>query len=141
MAAVRSISIIDLAKIPGAVGVIQRNKQEEIATLLHQIGFDTTYGWELNECLHRPLTAKTNEPFFGIRVEGFERCDPEWLSSGLASAEAILDSCTDKTLRDELVRMNKQGSSDKTFQSESVAKNALKNQRSLSDLDPDLKNV
>ena len=126
MAAVRSISIIDLAKIPGAVGVIQRNKQEEIATLLHQIGFDTTYGWELNECLHRPLTAKTNEPFFGIRVEGFERCDPEWIKSGLASAEAILDSCTDKTLRDELVRMNKQGSCDKTWGNEEAAKSVIR---------------
>lgn len=126
MAAVRSISIIDLAKIPGAVGVIQRNKQEEIATLLHQIGFDTSYGWQLNECLHRPLTAKTNEPFFGIRVEGMERGDPEWLASGLASAEAILDSCTDKTLRDELVKMNKQGSADKTWGNEETAKSVIR---------------
>lgn len=126
MAAVRSISIVDLAKIPGAVEVIQRNKQEEVANLLHQIGFDTTYGWELNECLHRPLTAKTKEPFFGIRVKGFERCDPEWIKSGYASAEAILDSCTDNTLRDELVRINKQGSADKAWHSEETAKSVIR---------------
>lgn len=117
----RAISFYDLKKcVPGAIGIMERNDPDEIMELLKNLGYDEKMGYEIEVCHHRALT--TNEPVYGPRITGFESCSEEWLSSGLASAEAILDSCTDKTLRDELVRMNKQGSADKTWDNEETAK-------------------
>jgi hypothetical protein len=106
---------------------MERNNEEEILNLLEQLGFDRVMGYEIEVCWHRALT--TNEPIYGPRITGFESCSGEWLASGLASAEAILDSCTDKTLRDELVRMNKQGSCDKTWHNEQTAKSVIRQEK------------
>ena len=135
----RNISFTDLAKIPGSIGIMERNNKEEINQLLSQLGFDVRLGYEINICHHRALT--TNQAVYGPRIEGYESTSEEWLNSGNASLEAKMEACTDPTLRDALLEMCRTGSSDKTFQNKNVAKNALKNQRSLSDLDPDLKNV
>lgn len=103
----RNVSVFDLAKVPSAVGIIQRNCKEEIDELLWQIGFDPKLGYELNACLHRPLTAKTNEPVYGIRVEGWERSDPEFMKSGFASWENKLEQL-DPHLRDDLMSLSKE---------------------------------
>lgn len=121
----RSLSFYDLKKcVPGAIGIMERNNEEEILNLLEQLGFDRVMGYQIEVCHHRALT--TNEPIYGPRITGFESCSEEWIKSGKASAEAILDSCTDKTLRDELVRMNKQGSADKTWSNEETAKSVIR---------------
>jgi hypothetical protein len=103
----RSISVFDLKRVPGAVRIIQNADKEEIDELLWQIGFDPKLGYELNPCLHRPLTAKTNEPVYGIRVEGYERFDPEWLQSENASWDAKVENI-DPSLRDDLISMGQQ---------------------------------
>ena len=104
----RSLSFVDLASVPGAIGIMQRNNKQEVDNLLWQYGFDTKAGVQYLECLHRPLTADTNEPVKGILITGFERDDQEWLSGEFASFEAKLDACEDYELRDELLAMNKQ---------------------------------
>ena len=123
----RSISFYDLKHTPGAIGIMTRNIKEEVDALLWQFGFDTKYGVDFVERTHRALT--TNQPITGVRIEGVERQDREWLESGLASTEAKIESCKDKTLRDELLKLNKTGTSDKAMVDKSVAKNVIKNQK------------
>lgn len=124
----RSLSFIDLAKsVPGSIAIMQRNDKKEVDNLLWQFGFDTFTGYEFVECNHRALT--TNQPIFGVRIEGVERGDKEWLESGLASTDAKIESCKDKTLREELLKLNKTGCSDRSMVDESTAKNTIKNQK------------
>lgn len=125
----RSLSFVDVAKIPGGIAIMQKNNKEEIDNLLFQYGFDIKYGWELVECSHRPLTS--NQAVFGFRVEGIERVDQEWLDSGFASMEARMEAVKDPHLRDALLEMCRTGSSDKTFQNEDIAKSVLKNQKKI----------
>lgn len=125
----RAISFIDLKCIPGAIGIMERNNKKEIETLLEQLGFDIKLGYEINVCHHRALT--TNQPAYGPRVEGYESCSDEWISSGNASLEARMEAVKDPTLRDALLEMCRTGSSDKTFQNEDVAKSVLKNQKKV----------
>jgi len=117
----RQLSVFDLAKVPSAIAIIQRNDPEEVATLLHQYGFDMRMGVEYVDCWHRPLTNKTNQPVYGVRIEGVERVDQEWFKSGNASQEALTENI-DPSLRDDLIRMGKQGGSDKVFTDERVAR-------------------
>lgn len=125
----RSLSFVDLAKVPNGVQIMQRNNKEEIDNLLFQYGFDIKYGWELVECNHRPLTS--NQAVYGFRVEGVERCDQEWLDSGFASLEARMEAVKDPTLRDALLELCKTGSADKTWTNEDTAKSVLKNQKKV----------
>lgn len=125
----RSLSVFDLLKIPGASGVIQRNNKNEIDSLLLQLGFDVKLGYQMVHCLHRPLTS--NKPVDGIRVEGWELMTPEWLASGNASVEARMESCTDYTLREELLKLNKTGCSDRSMTDEGVAKSVTKKEKRI----------
>ena len=110
MSTPRQLSIFDLKQIPGAIGIIQRNHKEEIDHLLHDLGFDVKHGYTYEECLHRPLTWKTNEPQLGVRIIGVERRDSDWINSEHSSWEAKLDACEDDEFRGELIEMGKQGS-------------------------------
>ena len=125
----RAVSFVDLAKIPGGIAIMQRNNKQEIDNLLEQLGFDLKLGWQLMECLHRPLTS--NQAVFGFRVEGYESCSDEWINSGFASLEARMEAVKDPHLRDALLEMCRTGSSDKTFQNEDTAKSVLKNQKKI----------
>ena len=122
----RSLSFVDLAKVPGGVAIMQRNNKDEIDNLLFQLGFDTRIGWELVECLHRPLTS--NQAVFGFRVEGVERCDREWIDSNHASFEAKVEAVQDKSLRDALLEMCKTGSADKTWSNKDTAKAVVRSE-------------
>ena len=125
----RAISFVDLKRIPGAIGIMERNDKKEIETLLEQLGFDIKLGYEINVCHHRALT--TNQPVYGPRIEGYESCSDEWLNSGFASLEARTEAVKDPSLRDALLEMCRTGSSDKTFQNEDIAKSVLKNQKKV----------
>lgn len=103
----RAVSIFDLKLIPGAIGIIQRNNKEEVEQLLWQVGFDPKLGFEFVDCLHRPLTAKTNEPVYGVRIEGYERWDHEWIESDNSSWEAKIQDI-DPSLRDDLIAMSRE---------------------------------
>lgn len=124
----RSISFVDLKMIPGAIGIMERNNKQEIENLLEQLGFDIKLGYEINVCHHRALT--TNQAVYGPRLEGYESCSDEWLKSGNCSLEAKIEAVKDPHLREDLVQMNRTGSSDKTFQNEDTAKAVLRNETS-----------
>lgn len=124
----RSISFVDLKMIPGAIGIMERNNKEEIENLLEQLGFDIKLGYEINVCHHRALT--TNQAVYGPRLEGYESCSDAWLKSGNCSLEAKIEAVKDPHLREDLVQMNRTGSSDKTFQNEDTAKAVLRNETS-----------
>ncbi len=104
----RVVNLIDLLNtIPGVKGIIERNNKEEIDNLLFPLGFDIKQGWEVEQCLHRPLTAKNNEPVFGVRIVGYERSDPKWLRSEHCTWENKVEN-SEVELRDELISMSKQ---------------------------------
>ena len=125
----RSISFVDLKCIPGAIGIMERNDEEEIKTLLEQLGFDVRLGYEINVCHHRALT--TNEAIYGPRIEGYESCSEDWINSGFASMEARMEAVTDPHLREALLEMCKTGSSDKTWSNEDTAKAVIQNQKKV----------
>ena len=125
----RSISFVDLKCIPGAIGIMERNNEEEIKTLLEQLGFDMRLGYEVNVCHHRALT--TNEPVYGPRVEGYESISDDWLKSGNASLEAKVEAVADPHLREALMEMSKTGTADKTFTNEDTARSVLKSQKKI----------
>lgn len=125
----RSISFVDLKLIPGGVGIMQRGNKDEVDNLLTNLGFDVKAGYTIDVCTHRALS--TNEAVNGPRVNGYELMTKEWLNSGLASVDAKIESCKDKTLREELLKLNKTGCSDKSMTDESTAKTTIKNQKGV----------
>lgn len=125
----RNLSFRDLAKVPGAIKIMQSGSKEEIDNLLYQYGYDIRVGYEIENRYHRPLTS--NEVVYGPYIMGYERQDQEWLNSGFASLEAHTEAVKDPSLRDALLEMCRTGSSDKTFQNEDTAKAVLKNQKKV----------
>jgi len=77
--------------------------------ILWNLGIDTTKEYAIREVLHRPLTR--NEPWFGSRIEAFERVDHEWIRGGHASLGAIAHSSSDKSLTRELLNLNPENNS------------------------------
>ena len=90
-----------------------KKKMEE---LLFSIGFDISQGYDLVSVLHRPETTK--EPWMGVRVEGFEREDKDWLGSPYASLEAHIAACPDASKRVHLAMLNPRGSVDNLWEDE-----------------------
>ena len=125
----RNMSFRDLAKVPGAVKIMQNGNKEEIDNLLHQYGYDVRVGYEIEDKYHRSLT--NNEVVFGPYIMGYERQDQEWLDSGFASFEAKVEAVTDPHLREALMEMSKTGTADKTFTNEDTARSVLKNQSKI----------
>lgn len=124
----RNLSFRDLAKVPNAVKIMQNGNKDELDNLLYQYGYDVRVGYEIENKYHRSLTS--NEVVFGPYIMGFERQDKEWIESGFASLEAKIEAVKDPHLREDLVQMNRTGSSDKTFQNEDTAKAVLRNETS-----------
>lgn len=86
MSIYHNVSFFDLLKFPLFKMAAKQDDKELMKKIFWEAGIDTTQEFELNECLHRPITSK--QPWHGVRVEGFERLDKEYLISGLASFEA-----------------------------------------------------
>lgn len=81
-----SLSFYDLLCYPLFKMAAKQDDRELMKKIFHEAGLDTSKEFELVEVLHRPVTSK--EPWFGLRVEGFERLDREWLCTSVASFEA-----------------------------------------------------
>lgn len=129
MSVQRAVSVFDLAKVPGAVKIIQGGDTEEINNLLWQYGFDIFAGYEFEECFHRPLTNKDNTPVFGVRVSGVERLDDEWIGGGNATWEAKVAAIKDSGLRAELMSMGREGASDRTWADDNVARKVIQKEK------------
>lgn len=57
-------------------------------------------------CYHRNLQ---NRVVYDKRIDFFERTDKPWLKSGASSLEAFIDSCDDKSMQNDLKRMQREG--------------------------------
>ena len=86
MAVPYSLSFYDLLQYPLFKMAAKQNDEGLMKEVFYQAGMDTSKEFELVEVLHRPVSSK--EPWFGLRVQGEERLDKEWLSAGCASFEA-----------------------------------------------------
>ena len=111
-----NLSFDDLYKVSGfaeAVAAASTGNDVPIKDILFMNGVDVTQPVTYASNTHRTLTGKQ---YTGIRVEGSERTDPEWIASGCASMEAKIEAGTDDiTLRQVLRRMKYEGISDKVI--------------------------
>ncbi len=100
-----ALSFYDLMKYKPFKQAVENNDKQEFNKILYQGGMEVDLGYDIVEILHRPSSNK--EPWFGPRVEGFERVDELWLSTPNASLEAHIGSIPDYTKRVELKLMSK----------------------------------
>lgn len=70
---------------------------EETNQILFELGMDTNYKVDLQDCIHR---NKFDEVVHTLRWSGEERGDENWLKSGYASQEAIDRGLDNKLLND-----------------------------------------
>lgn len=129
MSTPRSISLYDLMQYDVAKKAILNEDKKTLEAVLYSLGLDTNEPYHLDECNHRPLTKKDNEPWYGGRYNGNERQDREWLMSEHCSWENKVDSIRDPELRSELIMMGNQGSADKAFVDEKAGKSAVSSER------------
>lgn len=74
-------------------------EKEFVMKTLYENGM-LTHDVEVSEPInHRNLR---NQVVLCSRIEGFERCDEQWLRSGCASLDAVIAGCQDSSLRAEL---------------------------------------
>ena len=100
-----AVSLFDLCSVKESKDILLSKDKDKLEGLLHSIGFDIEFGYDLTApVLHRP--AATNKVWMGRRFEGIERSDDEWLKSGHASQEAIVQYTKDHTLRSDLIYMS-----------------------------------
>jgi hypothetical protein len=107
MSVYHNVSFYDLLQYPLFKMSAKQDDKELMKKIFWEAGIDTTQEFELHECNHRPVTSK--QPWYGLRVEGFERLDQEWLLSGAASFEAKTYT-KDASLRLDLLRLDPRNS-------------------------------
>lgn len=126
MAVQRAISLYDLMNYEQSKKAIIESDKDTLEKVLYSCGLDVAEYYELEICLHRPLTRDGNEPWFGGRYVGCERQDEDYMKSGNSSWENEVDSVRDYSLKGELARMSRQASSEKAFIDEGAGKRAVK---------------
>jgi hypothetical protein len=88
---IKYVSLYDIMNSPEGAALVRDGTEEQFLEFMSTIGFDTTKPIERQECYHRPLSSKTNEPQFGMRFVGTERNDEGWRTSGRWSLDARLE--------------------------------------------------
>lgn len=105
-----SLSFYDLLCYPLFKMAAKQDDKGLMKTIFYEAGIDTSKEFELLEVLHRPVTSK--EPWFGLRVQGDERLDREWLEGGCASFEAKTYT-PDASLRNALAALDPRNAANK----------------------------
>jgi hypothetical protein len=108
-----ALSFYDLMQYAPFKEAVKNEDKEAMEKILWEAGVDLKQGYEIVSILHRPNT--TNEPWFGCRIEGFQRIDKAWLDGGAATLEAHIAACTDPSKRTELRLLNPEGYADYSF--------------------------
>ena len=105
-AAVKHLSSYDLEKVLESHGTLTGNSLLEV---LWSLGFDTQ-NYEITEqyAYHRPVLAKTSEPWYGKRWIGMERKDAEWVNSKYSSLDVRVATAGFSDLGDIVGVMGKQ---------------------------------
>lgn len=105
----RQISSYDLLQVKEYKDMLLENNQEALKKVLYDLGLDVDHEeFEVLSRDHRPLSKKDNIPWFGPIFISAERTDKEWLESGYASEEAVVESKGDVSLIVELNKMGRQ---------------------------------
>lgn len=105
----RQISSYDLLQVKEYKDIVLENNQEALKKVLYDLGLDVDHEeFEVLSRDHRPLSKNDNIPWFGPIFISAERSDKEWLESGYASEEAIVESKGDVSLIAELNKMGRQ---------------------------------
>ncbi|WYV99071.1 thymidylate synthase [Pseudomonas phage vB_PpuM-NoPa] len=105
-----ALSFHDLNLVTGFKEAYESGNTKFVEATLHTNGFDLTKGYELVRCTHRTINRIE---YTGIRVQGYERTDKDWLATGCASMEARIAAVGDKHLRKDLRVMSYQGTSER----------------------------
>ena len=109
-----SLSLSDLLLIDGVKEAVQSNDSATLTQHLFINGMDISLPVTTRECRHVNLRGK---PVLGVRFEGAERLDKEWIKSGAASLDAIIASTNDKTMFKDLGAMSYQPNQDQAWSS------------------------
>lgn len=99
-----NLSLSDLLLCEGFAEAFGKNDKKAINVFLEQNGMDTTQEVDELVCRHRNLRGDVVDC---LLFQGHEKNTKEWLTSGAASWEAIVDSC-DLDLRIALKTMGQQ---------------------------------
>ncbi|MNG12598.1 hypothetical protein D3C84_962200 [compost metagenome] len=109
---------------------VKENDESTVEQILFDCGIDTSLPYEIVSCEHRVYPSTDNPlSFNGPLVQGTERCDTEYLKSGMASWEVTLESSNDPSLRAELKWIGRTGSADRVWQDNNVAKRVAKSEQ------------
>ena len=105
-AAVKHLSSYDLEKVLESQGTLTVDSLLEV---LWSLGFDTQ-NYEITEqyAYHRPVLAKTSEPWYGKRWIGMERKDAEWVNSKYSSLDVRVATAGFSDLGDVVGVMGRQ---------------------------------
>lgn len=82
-----------------------------LARILHTNGMDITRKYEVVQCMHRNLQNQVVDTY---RIEGSERTDSDWRSSGAASLNAYMYSTDDLFLKEDMRRMSRRSDEKQT---------------------------
>ena len=95
-----SLSLSDLMLVEGFAEAFGKDDKEAIEAFLFANGMDVVnLPYSSRYCTHRNLQ---NKIISCIGYDGGERCDSEWLNSGAASLNAVIESNQDYSMRAEL---------------------------------------
>lgn len=96
----KMLSLSDVARLDVCEGGKCQNLPfTQLKDIAYQHGLDVDSGYEIRKGLHRNLYK---EAIDGEYLIANERLDKEWISSGYATIEAIIESHPDATMRDEM---------------------------------------
>lgn len=98
-----SLSLYDLLAQPEFKKAMMEGDDKRVDELLYSVGVDLEKGYQVVDRLHRPLG--TNQVVSGSVVVYSERLDEEWIASGCASMDAIINSTKDSSVRAEMRSM------------------------------------
>ncbi|MNY30492.1 hypothetical protein D3C86_1646030 [compost metagenome] len=111
---------------------VKENDEGTLEQILFDCGIDTSLPYEIVSCEHRVFPSGDDPlSFNGPLVQGTERCDTEYLKSGMASWEVVVESSNDPSLRAELKWIGRQGCADSAFTNEDVGKKYVKKEQKI----------
>lgn len=102
-----NLSFHDLHMVDGFREAYDSQNVKVFEAILQTNGMDMDLGYELVYSTHRTIN---NILYSGVRVQGFERTDPDWIATGCASIEAQIRSVKDADVRKQLRVMSYVGS-------------------------------
>lgn len=99
------LSMYDLMSDKVFAKAVLEGDIDTVNKLLYLVGVDVLRGYTITNRVHRPLMSRDKLPIEGGVLVYVERQDKEWIQSGCASIDAVINSSTDEFLREDLWRI------------------------------------